>query len=203
MAERLVAPGLGVQVSPGEADADSASLGQRLLAYLLDSIVLFAFSMLFATASFLYLFRQTDYGRGAVTDSVAWTSVVILMLAIPAWVVFNLLLAAKRGQTVGQYVLGLGVVTSEEGDPTARRLLTYWLALHPLLFHPFFAGLWVLFGFMSGLSLSQNEALLVLFLAVALLCVVAPLAGLLFALADPQHRAIHDRIAGVKVVRVS
>ena len=53
-----------------------------------------------------------------------------------------------------------------------------------------------------SVALEANTALFIGSLAVAILCFVAPVAGLLFALVDPGRRALHDRIAGVKLVRL-
>jgi hypothetical protein len=36
----------------------------------------------------------------------------------------------------------------------------------------------------------------------ALLCFLAPLAGLAFMLSDPERRAIHDRLSGLRVQRL-
>jgi len=212
MAERLAASGLAANGRARANDAlggrgvsmsnEQAGLRIRLLAYLLDSVVLFAFTMLFATASFLNIFLRSDYGEGHVSDGAGWTSVAILMAAIPAWLAANLALLSVRGQTVGQYVLGLGVVTEAGVPPRLGRLVLYWLALHPLLYHPVFSGFWLLFAF-AALGLSENAFAVAASLAIALLCLLAPLGGLLFASLDPRRRAIHDRLAGIRVVHLA
>lgn len=201
MAERLAVSRLAS--APAEAsfagDEDRAGVGTRLLAYVLDSIVLFAFTMLFAAAAFLNIFLRSDSGREDPSDAAIWASVAILMATVPAWLLLNLLLSVRRKQTIGQYVLGLGVF-NENGRPAgAPRLIVYWLGLHPLLFHPLLAGFWFLLAYAS-VSLSQSELAFVGSLAVGLVCLVAPLANFVFLLIDPQRRAIHDRLAGLKVV---
>ncbi len=180
---------------------DRASLGVRCLAYLLDSVVLFAFAMLFATAALLNVLLRTDGGTGHLSDSTEWTMELIFLGTVPAWFLLNVLLSARRGCTVGQYVVGLRLANEDGSKPTLRRLVGYWLALHPLFFHPIFAGAWALLAFLS-VSLSGSTIIVVVALGVALLCVLGPLASFIFALGDPQHRALHDRIAGVKVVRL-
>jgi len=205
MAERLAASGFAAnaRTSAGEAsDSGRAALGSRVLAYLLDSVVLFGFTMLFAAAAFLNIFIGTDYGEGDLSDATAWTGVAILMATIPAWLALNLLLGIARGQTVGQYVLGLRAVGEDGQAPSGMRLIGYWLALHPLLYHPAFTILWLLFAY-TALGLSESTVAVVASLALALLCLLAPLGGLVFALADRQRRAIHDRLAGMQVVRVA
>jgi uncharacterized RDD family membrane protein YckC len=175
-----------------------AGLGARLMAYALDSVILFAFTMLFATASFLNIYLGSDSGRDTASDGTIWRSVYMLLLTVPGWFVFNLLLTSRRGYTIGQYVMGLRLASADEAPLTPKRLAAYWVALHPLLFHPMLAGFWLLFAWVA-ISISENDLLLILGLALAMLCILAPLAGLAFALLDRQHRAVHDRLAGVHV----
>jgi uncharacterized RDD family membrane protein YckC len=201
MAERLAVS----RIAAGRAEAGfagdelHANLGPRLLAYALDTVVLFGFTMVFAAVAFLNILLRSDSGRSDVSDQAIWTSVIVLMLTVPSWFAANLLLMLTRKQTVGQYVLGLGI-TDEFGDrPRPLKLVAYWLALHPLLFHPFLAGFWFLLAYAS-ISLSQSEAVFVGSLAVGLASMVGPLANFIFLILDPQRRAIHDRVAGLKVV---
>ena len=187
-----------VPVDEAEVASGPAGLGSRLMAYVLDSVFLFAFTMLFATASFLNIFLRSDSGRDNASDGTIWLSVYMLLLTVPAWYLFNLALTLRRGQTVGQYVMGLRLVSADGSPLTPKRLSTYWLALHPLLFHPMLAGFWLLFAWVA-ISISENDLLLVLGLAFAFICVLAPLASLAFAAFDRQHRGVHDRLAGVRV----
>ena len=84
--------------------------------------------------------------------------------------------------------------------PGATSLL-YLLAFHPLLFHPIIAGFWGLFGYV-GFTLADSRPAFILGVALALLCFLAPIVSLLFALTDSNRRGLHDRIAGVRLVRV-
>jgi uncharacterized RDD family membrane protein YckC len=195
MAERLAVPGLRSRVSPSHV-SEGAGFGARVLAYLLDSLVLFAFLMLFAAVALLNVFLGSDSGRGDLSDGTVNASIAILLTSVPAWALVNSVLILKRGQTLGQYIIGLRL-ESEAGDSLRpRRLLYYWLALHPLLFHPVFAALWLLLAYWNA----TMEAILIPCTALAILCLAAPFASLIFALADPQNRAMHDRLAGVRVV---
>ena len=200
MAERLAASRLAAaSAGPHYAsDSDRAALPARILAYTLDSVVLFAFTMLFAAFAGLNMFVRSDGGQEGITKADEWTSIAIFLEAMPAWLLLMLVLGIKRGQTPGQYILGLRAVREDGEAPGFLRLLGYWLALHPLLYHPMFGGAWLLLAWAALLS----EAIFVFSLALAILCVLAPLAGLIFAAIDPQRRAIHDRLAGLKVVRV-
>jgi uncharacterized RDD family membrane protein YckC len=203
MAEPLAAASLGASAEGEEAlgYAEAAPLGPRLLAYVLDSIVLFAFTMLFATASFLNIFLRSESGGAKASDAVIWNSVIILMLTVPAWFAVSLFLNWKRGQTVGQYVLGLRLAREDGNEPHLSNLLVHALALGPLQFHPLLGGFWLLLGFAS-LSLGEPDAILVFAAAAFLLCLVSPVAALVSALFDGQNRTLHDRIAGIRVVRL-
>jgi uncharacterized RDD family membrane protein YckC len=203
MAERLAASRFAARAGAGYAPGhgDSAGLGVRGLAYLIDSIVLFVFATMFSSIAGLILFFRSEDGQQNASDAAIWTFVIMLMLTVPAWLLVNLVLGSRTGQTVGQFVTGLYAVREDGGRIGAPRLLVYWLALHPLLFHPFVGGFWLLFAYVV-LVLATNDVLFIAACAMALLCLVAPIAGLLFALGDPQHRAIHDRLAGAKVVRI-
>jgi uncharacterized RDD family membrane protein YckC len=178
-----------------------AAASARVLAYLIDSVVLFCFSMIFAVAAGLVLFLDSDQGRDQITDAEAWAFTAISAATILAWLVAGVVMHLKLGQTVGQYVIGLRVQNEDGTAPQARRLLVYWLALHPLLYHPLFCGIWFLVAYV-GISLAESDALFVLGTAMGLLSLVAPLAGLVYMLSDPQRRTIHDRLAGVRVQRL-
>jgi uncharacterized RDD family membrane protein YckC len=178
-----------------------AAASARVLAYLIDSVVLFCFSMIFAVAAGLVLFLDSDQGRDQITDAEAWAFTAISAATILAWLVAGVVMHLKLGQTVGQYVIGLRVQNEDGTAPHAGRLLMYWLALHPLLYHPLFCGIWFLVAYV-GISLAESDVLFVLGTAMGLLSLVAPLAGLVYMLSDPQRRTIHDRLAGVRVQRL-
>ena len=203
MAERLAASRL-VTKSGASADYsyedEKAGVTARLLAYLVDSAVLFAFTMVFASVSLLNIFLGTDSGNNTPTDAQIWTSLGILMLTIPAWFLFGLMLTLRRSQTVGQYIFGLEVTDESGARPRLGRVAAYWLGLHPLLFHPLLAGFWLLFAYV-GIALSESDIVFVGAVGMAMLCLLAPLIGVLFLVTDTQRRALHDRLAGLQVVR--
>jgi uncharacterized RDD family membrane protein YckC len=199
MAERIAASRAAAAQAGPVADDDRAALPARVLSYVLDSIVLFAFSMLFMALAGLNIFLRSDQGDSGISNADQWTTVAILAMAMPVWLLLNVAIMARKSCTVGQYIVGLQVQREDGGRPGSGRLLAYWLALHPLFFHPFFAGIWVL---IAGLSLLSDIAFIAC-LAMALLCIAAPFAALVFAAVDPQRRTIHDHLAGIKVVRLA
>src|SRR6266498_3317080 len=142
MAERLAASRLAAASAGPQyaSDSDRAALAARILAYVLDSIVLFAFTMLFAALAGLNMFVRSDGGQEGITTADEWTSIAVFLAAMPAWLLIMLVLGARRAQTPGQYILGLRIVREDGEAPGVQRLLGYWLALHPLLYHPMFGG---------------------------------------------------------------
>src|SRR5438477_121981 len=120
----------GTPVDEAELASGPAGLGSRLTAYVLDSVFLFAFTMLFATASFLNIYLRSDSGRDNASDGTIWLSVYMLLLTVPAWFLFNLALTSRRGHTVGQYVMGLRLGSAGGTPLPGQRLAAYWLPMH-------------------------------------------------------------------------
>lgn len=187
--------------APEVPEEEHAGLGARCLAYAIDSVLLFGVCMLFGTAAFLVIFIGSDSGRSNITDRQEWAFVGFLLATFPVWYAFNVVLGATKGFTVGQYVMGLRAATETGRPAEPLRMAAYWLALHPLLFHPLMALPWGLFAALA-VTIAGSEVLFILALAMAFLCLVAPLAGLLFMALDPQRRGIHDRLAGIRIIRL-
>lgn len=172
-----------------------------MLAYLVDSTVLFGFCMVFATIGFMVIFLGSEAGRSTITARQEWGLLLSFMATVPVWYTFNTVLMSARSHTVGQYVLGLRVVAEDGHRPRPGRVAVYWLALHPLLFHPLLVLPWVLFAFM-GVAIAGSGTLFLMATVVVFLCLVAPLANLAFMLANRKRQGIHDKLAGLKVVRI-
>jgi uncharacterized RDD family membrane protein YckC len=187
--------------TPQAPEDAQAGLGPRCLAYAVDTVLLFGFCMAFSAAAFLVIFLGSDTGRSNITDSEEWAFVAFLLATFPVWYVFNVGLVAMRGHTVGQYVIGLRTVSETGEQPAPGRVALYWLAVHPLLFHPFLALPWGLFATL-GVTIAGSSLLFVLALAMAFLCLVTPLVSLIFIALDPQRRGIHDRLARMRVVQL-
>jgi uncharacterized RDD family membrane protein YckC len=205
MAERLAARGLpgGGREVAGDPAAhyEEGVLGARILAYVIDSVVLMIVSVAFIAAGAAFLFAESDWGRSDTTDAGRWGFVYASLVTVPAWLLINLLLLARRGQSVGQYILGLRVASDDSSDPGPVQLLLYLLALNPLIFHPWLALFWATLAFVT-LSITENNILVFGSMAIAILCVAAPLIAFVSAAGGGGRRALHDRIAGTKVVRL-
>lgn len=180
---------------------DHAGIGPRIVAYLIDSVVLSAFFLVFVAISAVNIYVASDSGKNDPSDGEIWNSVIIALIAVPTWVAFGLLFDLKRGQSFGKYMTGLKVVGANGRPAGFSKHLVHWLALHPLLFHPVIAAFFALFTWAS-ISFTENTVIYLAGLAATLLCFLAPIVNFVFALGDPQRRGVHDLIAGTKVVRV-
>ncbi len=204
MAERLAVPRQGGARTPTDSlteASEHAGLASRVFAFAIDSLALLALTLLFAAAAFLNVYLRTDQGQGRLDDSTAWTLVAVLMAVVPVWILVNAALQWRRGQTLGQYVAGLGVTNEQGESPGPVRVLLYLLALHPLAFHPFLVPSW-LFLVYTALTVTNSTPLVIASFALVLLCVVAPVVAFVSAAGDGHRRALHDRIAGMLVVRL-
>ena len=184
-----------------DQDSDHASLGSRILAYLVDTVALLGFAFVFFAAAGANIYLRSDAGRENPSEGAVNSSFAIMMVTIPAWLFVNLFFELRRGQTIGKYIAGLQVVRLDNRPAGLGRHVVHWLALHPLLFHPLIG---LLLGAFATYSVAFAESPLVFFggVTLALLCFIAPVASLFFALADPQRRGVHDWLAAMKVTGV-
>ena len=178
-----------------------AHLNARISAYLVDSVVLLAFILVFFVIGGAVLLFSSDLGRGDPPDSAYYASIAIFLGgSLLSWTAFNLALMRWRGQTTGMYVIGIRTV-GEDGPLTPGRMLLRWFGLHPLLFHPFLLPIWAIFSLLV-VSLTLSQVVLVVTLALVLLCLVSPAVSLLAMLLDAERRALHDRLAHTLVVHL-
>jgi uncharacterized RDD family membrane protein YckC len=205
MAERVAASiprRLAERARTNASDGLEGVLGARILAYGIDSLLVLIFAVAFVGAATLNLLLQTDGGFTDVSDSALWQFVYICLAAIPAWLVVALALLVKRGQTVGQYIMGLGVLRQDGGNPNLVQALLRLAALDPLAFHPVLGLFWAVAGFVA-LSKDTSGIAFMLCIGMAILSiVVAPLTALVTSAADGGRRGLHDRVSGLTVVRL-
>ena len=177
-----------------------AGLEARLVAFLFDSVILLAFTAVFATIALLQLLASSDFGNSDPPESSFYAAVAVIVAVIPFWLVFNVALELWRGQTVGKYIVGIKI-TRSDGDAIGwGRAFWRLLLLNPLLFHPLLIVPWALLA-VYALSITVNVVVLIAIVALALLSLLAGPVALIAILADRQRRALHDRIAGTLVVQ--
>jgi len=178
-----------------------ARLNARISAYLVDSVVLVAFILVFLVIGGSILLFSSDFGEGDPPDWAYYACVfVFLGGTLLFWSAFNLALMRWRSQTTGMYVVGIKT-EGEDGALTNGRILLRWFGLHPLLFHPLLLPVWVIISLVL-VSFTLSQVVLAITIAVTLLCIAAPVAGLIAMLTDDARRALHDRLAGTIVVHI-
>jgi len=176
-----------------------ARLEARLVAFVVDSVVLLSFILVFWAVAGLQLLIASDFGDKDPPGSSYYAVLAIAMAVIPLWLAFNVVLCRWRGQTVGKYVADIKVV-GEDGRPLGlRRSLARFLLLHPLLSHIFLVPNWLLTTAIVT-SLTVSAAVLVVTLTITFLSVFAIFLTTGAVLLDRNRRALHDRVAGTTLV---
>lgn len=179
----------------------TAGLEIRIVGYLVDSVILVSFGLVFFAIAGFQLLLTSDFTEVDPPDSSLYAApAIVLGGTLIGWMLFNVALLWWRAQTAGQYVAGIKVQREDGSAPTRRQLVAWLLMLHPLLFHPLLALLWFLDAIVV-VSLTVSEVALAVGLFFVLLCLLAPLVALFAAAFDRQRRALHDRLAGIVVVR--
>jgi len=169
------------------------------VAFVVDSVVLLSFIFVFLAVAGLQLLLTSDFGEEDPPDSSFNAILGIVMAVIPLWLAFNVALCRWRGQTVGKYVADIKIVR-EDGRPLdVGSLLVRFLLLHPLLFHPFLALLWLLTAAIT-VSVTVSFAVLVVAATLVFLSLAAPFLAAGSVLLDGRRRALHDRVTGTAVV---
>jgi len=138
-----------------------ASLQLRIVAFILDTIVLASCFMLFVAAGGLQTLLRSDFGDVDPPESAYYIWLGFILAFIPFAFLYFALLWFWRGQSVGMMAVHIAVAR-RNGEP-----LSMWRAL--------------------GRALAWALSLLPLGL------------GVLPALFDREHRALHDRLADTTV----
>lgn len=191
--------------TPGAAAASTrpvARVNARISAYLIDSLALAGFILLFFIIAGTLLLSVSDIGRQDAPDSAYYAFIAIFLGGcLISWSAFNIALLRWRGQTTGMFIVGIRSV-GEDGAPLATgQTLLHWFGLHPLLFHPLLLPIWGL-GALLVVSVTLSQAVLGIAVALTLLCLLAPAASLLAMLLDAERRTLPDRLARTTVVHL-
>ena len=113
--------------TPSGPSQPNATLGARIAAYLIDSIVLLVVLLIFFVIGGAVLLFTSDLGKEDPPDA-AFSAFIAILIGGPVifWSLLNLALTGWRAQTAGMYVAGI-VVTSDVGNVQApRRVLLRW-----------------------------------------------------------------------------
>lgn len=177
----------------------TARLETRVVAFLVDSVILLSFIFVFMAAAGFQLLLRSEFGEGDPPDSAFWTVLAITVAVVPFWAAFNVFLHLWRSQSVGHYVAGIKVARIDGTPPSLGHAVMRLLVLNPLLFHPFLAVAWALVAAIAT-SITVSEVVLVVTVTLVLLSLLSPFVALAAAAFDKERRALHDRVAGTVVV---
>src|SRR3990170_1492813 len=201
-APKSAAAGSTIAATPAMTTRPVAHLNARISAYLVDSVVLLAFILVFFVIGGAVLLFSSDLGKDDAPDSAYYASIAVFLGgSLLAWTAFNLALMRWRGQTIGMYIIGIRVVGRDDATLTSSRIVVRWLGLHPLLFHPLLLPVCGTLAVLAA-SVTLNQVVLIVTLALVVLCIVSPAATLALTLLDNERRALHDRLADTIVVRL-
>lgn len=177
------------------ATAAPAGFGRRIGAYLIDWIVAFILSCLFAISAGLVLLASSDMGRSDPPDRAIYTALIVAALVVPTWFMITLVGWALRGRSVGKLAMSLRIVNGAGARPglgrSVVRLLVYVVENAPLVALAPAAAL---------AAVLHSGALLPAVLSALAAALVIPLVSVALALRDRRHRALHDLLAGTMVV---
>ena len=114
-----------------------AGLQLRIVAFILDILVLVSFGMLFAAAAGAYLVVDSGFNDGNLSDRAPYVAVAIFLAYFLAFVpLYHVLLWSWWGQTVGMMAVRIKVLSRDGGRVSLRRsalrLLGYAASTLPL-----------------------------------------------------------------------
>jgi uncharacterized RDD family membrane protein YckC len=124
-----------------------ASLSIRLVAFILDLVVLFSFLLLFIAVAGFSLLLRSDFGEGDISNSDALTATLIILSFFAFVPLYFVLLLAWRGQTVGKMAVRIKVVRRDGGRVGLGQAFLRWLG-YPASALPL--GLGVLIALFDG-----------------------------------------------------
>ncbi len=130
--------------TPSSSGQHTATLGMRVAAYLIDSIVLLALLLIFFVIGGAVLLFTSDLGKNDAPDA-AYSAFIAILIGGPLlfWSLLNLALSRWRAQTVGMYITGIKAEAEDIDARTPRRVLLRWFGMNPVLYHPFFVPIWI------------------------------------------------------------
>ena len=118
-------------------DFEVAALHKRILAYLVDVIILIIYA--WGMKKFLDEILQIEYNRYGID---------ILLVSIPMLLYAFVCELSMHGQSLGKKLLGIRVMSLEGGEPTVSQYLLRWATRFfewPLVFGFVFPNFWVIF----------------------------------------------------------
>src|SRR3972149_856375 len=98
-----------------------AGLQLRIVAFILDVMVLISFGMLFAAAAGAYLIVDSSFNDGNLSDRAPYVAVAIFLVYVFLFVpLYHILLWSWRGQTFGMMAVHVQVLSRNGGRVSPR-----------------------------------------------------------------------------------
>ncbi len=131
--QRAATPAAGGQLAP----LAYAGLQLRIVAFILDVLVIISFGMLFAAAAGGYLVADSRMNDGNLSDQAPYVFAAIFLVYLFVFVpLYFVLLWSWRGQTIGMMAVHIKLLTRANGrvslTRSALRLLGYAASVAPL-----------------------------------------------------------------------
>ncbi|MPZ24123.1 MAG: hypothetical protein GEU28_11410 [Dehalococcoidia bacterium] len=190
----------GARHSLAQSSLHYASFESRVIAYLLDLVVLLGIFLLLVAICLLPLVLATDSGEEDLPDWAIWTVIPIVPAFILSTMFYFVGFWVGAGQTIGQMITAIRVVR-RDGYPVgfSRAFLRYLALSIPTIF--VLLAVFTLWASVVLFDLFDSSAgqLLVSIVVFALVAAVG-LAGFLMSLFDRERRTLHDLLAGTVVV---
>jgi uncharacterized RDD family membrane protein YckC len=117
-----------------------AGLHLRIVAFILDLLVLTSFAMLFAAAAGAYLVIDSNVNDGNLSDQSPYAVAGLILAYLFAFVpLYHVLMWSWWGQTVGKMAVHVKVMSADAGRLTLRRCALRFLG-YAFSTLPFFLG---------------------------------------------------------------
>lgn len=114
-------------LAPETRDLPYAGLGPRLVAFILDLVVLVSCLMLFIAVALLQILFRSDFGDVDPPDAAFITAIAIVLAFFAFLPLYYVLLVAWKGQTVGKMAVHIKVVGRDGGPVGPGQAFIRWL----------------------------------------------------------------------------
>ena len=185
----------------------AGSIGKRIIAYVVDGIICTIPVLIIGLPLGLTIFTQSAGNEpGAPPPQYTLGQAVFELIVMLAFITYLTVLHARSGQTLGKMVAKIKVVRLDGSPITYSQSFLraiYFVGFNLLTEIAVVAMVAVELAFPESAPGLQGsfQTILISFTSLASVYMLADILALLFDRA--QRRAIHDRLAGTRVVRVS
>ena len=185
-----------------QAEAGSgvpAPAAARLAAYLIDLLMAAGVALGCLLAAWLWLLATSDGGTRQPSDGAIYVALALFAAWLPLWGAIMLLCWSRRGQSPGLAAMTLRLVGRGDTPPSPLRALLRLIVVGAATGIGLITVLLLLGAFAAAAQQTLPTVLALALLLPLALAVADPLVWLL----TPERRALHDLLAGTRVVRAT